>query len=89
MVGMCVKGRRWESQCGGRGGEEGGAHSPTTPLRCPPWVFVQKCVSTTARWTMVAVHIIAWKRKASATVAALKVTSCGTTTCSASPKVSP
>lgn len=65
-----------------------GTQSYLSP-KMPYSVVIQKCVSPTARWTMAAARIIAWRRKASATVAAHKVTGCGTTTCNVNPKVSP
>lgn len=49
----------------------------------------QRCASPTARWTTAAARTTAWRREAGAAAAARPATCWGTTTCSASPTVSP
>ena len=87
---FCLHGER-AAAAGGLlpGAGRGQGAQSHSAFSAPSSLSPQRCASTTARRKTVAVRTTAWRRRAGAAAAARQATGWGTTTCSASQRVSP
>lgn len=86
---FCLHGER-AAAAGGLlpGAGRGQGAQSHSAFSAPSSLFPQRCASPTARRKTVAVRTTAWRRRAGAAAAARQATGWGTTTCSASQRVS-